>query len=147
MEFKLKNVPIPEAYIIGIILGVVLHLLFRTRIFFQGWIAHVIGWPLVVLGAGLSLWAAIEAGEMDISSPDRLVTSGPYAFSRNPMYVGWSLTYFGISFVVNSIWLIGLFPLVAIYTHFVSVRGEERLLERKFGSRYRDYRDQVRRYL
>ena len=135
MRTKLKNVPIPEAHVIGFLIGVLLHLLFRTRIFHQAWIGGLIGWTLIILGTGLSFWAVFEAGDMDISSPTKLVTSGPYAFSRNPMYVGWSLIYLGISFVVNSIWLIALFPLVMIYFHLIDVHKEEIFLKQEFGSR------------
>ena len=147
MQLRLKNVPISEPHIVGIILGVLLHYVFRRKTLLQGWIGRLIGCPLVVLGTGLSLWAAIEAGKTDISSPERLVTTGPYAHTRNPMYLGWSLVYVGVSFIVNSIWLMGLFPFVMAYMHFADVRGEERFLETEFGSRYRDYRDEVPRYL
>jgi protein-S-isoprenylcysteine O-methyltransferase Ste14 len=84
---------------------------------------------------------------MDISSPEELVISGPYAFSRNPIYLGWTLIYLGIAFVLNAVWLLILFPLAAIYVHFVEIHNEEKALEQKFGDRYRDYREQVRRYL
>lgn len=147
MKFNPKNIPIPEAYIIGIALGVLLHLFFSARIFHPVWTGHLLGWPLIILGTGLSVWAVIESGEMDISASEELVTSGPFAFSRNPMYVGWSLIYLGISFVLNSIWLVALFPFVMVYVHFIEIPKEEMLLEKKFGSRYRDYRNQVRRYL
>lgn len=147
MRIKLKNIPIPEAHIIGIIIGVLLHLFFKMSIFHQAWIGGLIGWPLIILGTGLSIWAVFEAGEVDISSPGRLITSGPYAHSRTPMYVGWSLIYLGISFVLNSIWLIALFPLVGVFIHFIDIRKEEKFLEQEFGSRYREYRNQVRRYL
>jgi protein-S-isoprenylcysteine O-methyltransferase Ste14 len=147
MQIKLRNIPIPEAYLIGIFLGVLLQFIFEIRIFRLGWIGHVAGWPLIFLGTGLSTWAVIEAGEMDISSPKKLVTSGPFAFSRNPMYVGWTLIYLGICFVLNSVWFLILLPLVAIYVHFVEIPKEERALEQRFGDRYREYREQVRRYL
>lgn len=147
MRFKLKNVPIPEAHIIGIILGLILHLIFRAKLFYLAWIGCLAGWPLILLGTGLSIWATIEAGETDISSPQELVTSGPYAYSRNPMYVGWTLIYLGITFVVNSLWLIFLFPFGMVYIHFIEIPKEERLLEQKFGSKYREYQNRVRKYL
>lgn len=147
MRFNIKNIPIPEAHIAGIILGVILHLFFTATIFPAAWTGHLIGWPLIVLGTGLSLWAAVEAGEMDISAPERLVTGGPYAFSRNPMYVGWSLIYLGICLVINSIWLLVLFPFIVAYIHFVEIPKEERVLERTFGSQYREYRNEVRKCL
>jgi len=147
VEFKLKNMPIPEAHVVAIVAGVLLQLFFRVEIFARSLVGHLTGWPLIVLGAGIAGWAVVEAGEMDISSPHELVTTGPYAYSRNPMYVGWSLIYLGIAFVVNSLWLLALFPAVMLYSHFVDIRREEIELEREFGADYKEYRDRVRRYL
>lgn len=144
---NLKNLPIPEAHIFGIILGVLLHLVFKIKIFHSAWTGQLVGCLFIVLGIGFSLWATIEVGKMDISSPQKLVTSGPYAYSRNPMYVGWSLISLGIALVVNSLWLVAFFPLIMVYIHFREIPKEESTLEQKFGSQYRDYRNQVRRYL
>lgn len=74
---QLKNLPIPEAHIFGIVLGVLLHIFSNAKIFYSAWVGHLAGWPLIVFGTSLSLWATIEAGEIDISSPQELVTSGP----------------------------------------------------------------------
>lgn len=63
------------------------------------------------------------------------------------MYVGWSLTYVGIAFVVNSLWLVILFPLIMVYIHFIEIPKEERLLKQKFSSKYREYQNRVRKYL
>ena len=147
MQFRLKNIPVPEAHIFGFILGVLLQLLFKTKLFSSARIGRFIGWPLIILGICLSAWAVIEAGEMDISSPEMLITSGPYAFSRNPMYVGWSLLYLGVTFALNSNWLLAFFLPVIVYIHIWEIPKEERTLEQKIGARYREYRDQVRRYL
>ena len=144
---QLKNFPIPEVHILGIAFGVFLHLFFKVKILPSAWTRHLVSWPLIILGMSLSLWATIEAGKIDISSPRKLVTSGPYAYSRNPMYVGWSMIYMGIFFAVNSLWLVIFFPLIMAYIHFIEVPGEERSLEQKFGSKYREYQNRVRRYL
>jgi len=84
---------------------------------------------------------------MNIASPDMLLKGGPYALSRNPMYVGWTLIYIGISFAANSVWTIAMLPIVIIYIHFVDIRREERILEDEFGDEYRRYKRRVRRYI
>lgn len=147
MGFKIRNFPVPEAPVAGLLLGGMLQFIFRTMISERKRTAQLIGGTLIVLGAGISTWAASEAGRMDISSPERLITSGPYAYSRNPMYVGWSLIYLGVTAFFNSIWLIAMFPFVAIYIHLVDIPREEAFLESNFGWRYREYRKKVRRYL
>ena len=107
---------------------------------------HAVGWPLVAAGASLTVWAVHAAHEIDVEAPERLVAEGPYAYSRNPMYVAWTLLYVGTSFVLNSSWPLRLLPLVLGATHVV-VLSEERDLEARFGASYRDYKAMVRRYL
>ena len=78
--------------------------------------------------------------------PDKLVLGGPYALSRNPMYLAATLVYVGIALVLNAAWPLLLLPVVLLATHVVVVR-EERSLERRFGNAYRTYKTAVRRYL
>jgi len=146
IKWKRRNIPIPEAHVVGLVLGCILQVFFAHKIFQATWIGHGIGWPLIVAGIGLSLWSVLEVREMDIAAPNKLLTSGPYAYSRNPMYVGWMLIYLGISLVANSVWIIGLFPIVAAYIHFVNIRREERTLEQAFEDHYIEYCRRVRRY-
>lgn len=76
-----------------------------------------------------------------------IVTSGPYRFSRNPIYVALTALSVGIALWVNSAWMLGLIvPTVAVMTVGVIVR-EETYLEAKFGDRYRAYKNRVRRWL
>jgi protein-S-isoprenylcysteine O-methyltransferase Ste14 len=103
--------------------------------------------PFLIAGIGICTWSVIEAAEMNIASPTKLLKSGPYALSRNPMYVGWTLIYIGIAFAINSIWIIAFLPIVVIYIHFVDIRKEEQILEEQFGDDYHQYRKRVRRYI
>lgn len=76
-----------------------------------------------------------------------LVTTGPYRFSRNPMYLGFTLLYLGLSLWFGGYWCLLLLPVVlAVMTSGV-IRREEAYLERLFGAAYLDYRRQVRRWL
>jgi protein-S-isoprenylcysteine O-methyltransferase Ste14 len=76
-----------------------------------------------------------------------LVVTGPYRFSRNPMYVGATLFYIGISFWVNSLWPLLLLPVVLVIMSRGVIAREEAYLERLFGDEYRSYRSRVRRWL
>lgn len=76
-----------------------------------------------------------------------LVDVGPYAFTRNPMYLGMALVYLGIALALASVGMLILFlPLVAIIQTQVIAR-EERYLSAKFGDAYRTYRARVRRWI
>lgn len=146
MGWKWNNVPIPEAHLVGLVVGTLLHIFISQKLFQLAGSGHVVGWPLIIVGIGLCAWSVIEAKEMNIANPNHLLNSGPYALSRNPMYVGWTLLYAGIAFVINSVWILILLPVVLVFMHFVEIRKEERLLDEKFGDEYRQYRQRVRRY-
>lgn len=76
-----------------------------------------------------------------------LVDVGPYAITRNPMYLGMALIYLGLALGLASVGMLILFlPLVAIIQTQVIAR-EERYLSAKFGDAYRAYRTRVRRWL
>jgi len=75
-----------------------------------------------------------------------LATSGPYKFTRNPMYLGLVLMTVGFALVMNSMWLVLMaVPVLLILRNLVIVH-EERYLEEKFGDAYRDYSKRVRRW-
>jgi protein-S-isoprenylcysteine O-methyltransferase Ste14 len=86
------------------------------------------------------------AGRVDLERPNQLVDRGPYALSRNPMYVAWTLGYVAVALVAGTAWPLVLLPVVLVMTQVVVLR-EERSLERRFGDAYRSYRTSVRRYL
>jgi protein-S-isoprenylcysteine O-methyltransferase Ste14 len=76
-----------------------------------------------------------------------VVASGPFHFSRNPLYVALTLVYLGLTLLANTQWgLVMLVPLLFVMHRGVVLR-EERYLEQKFGETYRAYRRKVRRYL
>ena len=76
-----------------------------------------------------------------------LINEGPYRFSRNPIYVGFTITYAGLAIAMNSwVALLLLFPCLVVVDRFV-IRREERYLAAKFGADYDAYRQKVRRWL
>jgi protein-S-isoprenylcysteine O-methyltransferase Ste14 len=146
MSPRWGNVPIPQAHLVGLGAGIVLQVVTPWSLPWPAWAGQGCGWPLVLAGLGLGAWAVRAAGAVDLERPDRLVDRGPYALSRNPMYLAWTLGYVGTSLVAGSAWPLLLLPGVLAVTH-VEVLREERSLERRFGAAYRSYRASVRRYL
>jgi protein-S-isoprenylcysteine O-methyltransferase Ste14 len=127
---------------------VALQVLLPLRLFERSWwLNDALGWPLLALGILLVAWAVVTLGDMDIARPTSVVRSGPYAFSRNPMYVAWTAIYLAVALLLDSWWLLIFLPALLILTHFLVVRREEQALEDRFGREYRDYRQRVRRYL
>ena len=75
-----------------------------------------------------------------------LVASGPYRYTRNPMYVGLTLIYLGVTAVFGGLWMAAmLLPALVIMRYGVIAR-EELYMEAKFGDAYRDYKASVRRW-
>lgn len=76
-----------------------------------------------------------------------IVRAGPYRFSRNPIYLAFSLLQLGLAFWMNSVGLLlALVPALAVMA-LVVIPREERYLEARFPSEYRPYRESVRRWL
>ena len=76
-----------------------------------------------------------------------LATDGPYRFSRNPIYVGFAITYAGLAIAMDSrIDLLMLIPCLVVIDWAV-IQKEEAYLARTFGAEYEAYRKRVRRWL
>jgi len=142
--------PPPLIYALPLLAGLLLDHYYPQAIVPQSW-AHILGPLVVVLGFfGLpAVLAFRRAGThpQPWKPTTALVVTGPYRFSRNPMYVGFTLFYLGISVWVNSLWPLLLLPLVLVVMSRGVIAREERYLERRFGDDYRAYRARVRRWL
>jgi protein-S-isoprenylcysteine O-methyltransferase Ste14 len=115
--------------------------------------------PAVWLGAAvfavalaLFAWAVMtmsRAGSnVQTSRPTiAIVDTGPYAFSRNPIYVGMMLGLAGLAIAFNSLWQLLTLVLFAVVIRYGVVAREEAYLDRKFGDVYRGYCTRVRRWL
>jgi protein-S-isoprenylcysteine O-methyltransferase Ste14 len=75
-----------------------------------------------------------------------IVTTGIFAWLRNPMYVGGTVALIGLAILIASDWMVVTTIIMAVVIHFGVVRREERYLAAKFGDAYRDYRARVSRY-
>ena len=136
--------------------SVFLALLLHARWPFESSLAPTVLWiagPLL-LGVGLSIIALSYREFFKAKTtlrPDRganaLIPTGPFAYSRNPLYVAVMIVIIGIGVWVNSLWMIGmLVPLYFSMSRWV-IAPEERYLESRFGQQYLDYKKLVRRWL
>lgn len=100
----------------------------------------------------MGLWAAalmVRAGTTvePHGTTTRIIATGPFAFSRNPIYIGLSLGYVGVAVAFNALWPLLLLPAVWLVMVKGVIEREEAYLERKFGEVYVDYKRNVRRWL
>jgi protein-S-isoprenylcysteine O-methyltransferase Ste14 len=142
--WRWSNVPVPEAHVYLGVAALVMSVLYPRRISWRR--SRHVGWPLVMAGSAIAAWATRVAGRTDLATPDRVVTGGPYAVSRHPMYVAWTAIYLGMAFVARTAWLLLLTPLLVVLVRREIEREEQRLTE-IFGPAYVAYQARVRRYL
>jgi protein-S-isoprenylcysteine O-methyltransferase Ste14 len=143
-SWRWTNVPIPEAHLGIGAFGSVLSVVWPRRITWEP--ARWIGWFLLCGGVALAAWATRAADTTDLTRPDRLVTSGPYALSRHPMYVAWTAIFAGLALVARAVWPLLLMPFLVVVVHRETGQEEERLAD-AFGVEYQMYRARVRRYV
>lgn len=110
------------------------------------------GIVLLILGSMLSTWSASEFVQTDTPiEPGRvstaLLATGPYRFSRNPIYLGMAIGLIGWAMFLRApVTLIG----PALFTMIIRwrfIRHEERMLTEQFGDAYVEYRARVRRWM
>jgi protein-S-isoprenylcysteine O-methyltransferase Ste14 len=78
--------------------------------------------------------------------PERLVTTGPFAFSRNPMYLGHIVFLIGVTLVLQSVFAAVVTAASAVWFHF-RVQRDEKRLHAMFGHVYQEYSARVARWI
>jgi protein-S-isoprenylcysteine O-methyltransferase Ste14 len=147
----IRNTPLPPGQIVGMAAVVILDRAFPVVLPGPRAVHRVIGAALVGAGTALVVWALRErgrhaAGPFDLERPHVIVTTGPYALSRHPMYVGWWLIHLGAGLYSGSAWVLLSLPTAALAEHS-AVLAEERQLVQSFGSEAENYAATVPRYL
>jgi protein-S-isoprenylcysteine O-methyltransferase Ste14 len=111
------------------------------------WIAGV---ALVLAGESLRLWSVRHIGAISRTRSDRLgplVATGPFAFVRNPLYLGNIGLWTGLTVTARLLWLAPLVIVLLALEYHAIVRWEEELLAARLGDRYRQYLARVPRWL
>jgi protein-S-isoprenylcysteine O-methyltransferase Ste14 len=148
----------PAALFLPMALALAFHYLvwplgFTLPLDLGGWITSALVGGLVGLTGfgllGLAMAQFRKTGQkVDAGQPTTsIIRTGPYRFSRNPMYLGAMLVYLGVAIGTGSVWvLVALVPAIVLAQVLV-ILPEEEYLARKFGDEYRLYKVSVRRWL
>ncbi len=117
-----------------------------------GTAGRVLGVPVLVAGLGLMLWAFLtfrrhRTTVIPWAPVSALASTGPYRFTRNPIYLGDVLAYLGGALLVDSAWAILVLPILVVLTYRLVIRHEEAYLATAFGRTYTEYRRRVRRWI
>ena len=141
----------PLVYLISLVIGALIQLATPAP-FLPGTLAVPLGASLVVVAIALFSYSVAKFRVAGTPVPARkpttvIVLTGPYRFSRNPIYLAFSLLQLGIAIWVNGLWLLATLGGAVALIHYVVIRREEQYLERRFGAQYLDYKASVRRWL
>jgi protein-S-isoprenylcysteine O-methyltransferase Ste14 len=112
----------------------------------------VAGMVLVLIGIALTFWSvtALRRAHTTVIPWERvsaMVTTGPFRFSRNPIYLADAIAYLGATLIIHSWWPLVVLPGVLLMMWHKVIDREERYLAERFGDAYRDYQRHVRRWL
>jgi protein-S-isoprenylcysteine O-methyltransferase Ste14 len=147
-------VPVPWVFILGYLLGGGLQSVRRIHpaVHVSPHVTLAIGATIFLIGAAIAAWGwttFLKARTTTVpgEASARLVTWGPYRFTRNPMYVGLTVAYVGEAVILRQIWPLVFLPLVVAYVNWVVIPVEQAKLTEVFGEHYTRYRAQVRRWL
>ncbi len=113
-----------------------------------GWIgAMVFAFALALVAWAIATMTRAGSNVPTNRPTTTIVESGPYRFTRNPIYLGMFLGLAGLAVAFDTLWLLMTLVPFALVIRFGVVAREEAYLERKFGDGYRGYRSRVRRWL
>ena len=110
------------------------------------------GVPLILAGLGLIGWSAVHFRRAQTPihprrKPTALITSGPFAFSRNPIYLGMAVIAAGWAVRLGALSALLLVPVFMLVIQRRFIVGEEFHIDRALGAEWRDYTARTRRWL
>lgn len=113
---------------------------------------RVTGWLLIACAIALDIWAfltfrAHNANMMPHRAATKLLMSGPFAHSRNPIYLANVLIVTGSGFALGSRWFLFGAVVLFLLLQELAIKREEKHMAAKFGPQWRDYSNAVRRWI
>ena len=145
------RIPPPLIYVAGLVLGLLFGKVLPLVPFPQT-PSRIAALLCVALWAVLMVWSfglfrRAHTSIIPVKPTTALVVSGPYRFTRNPVYVGFVCLYLGLALWLGIFWAIILLPAVIAVVQYYVIAREEQYLEQKFGKEYLEYKSCVRRWI
>jgi protein-S-isoprenylcysteine O-methyltransferase Ste14 len=118
----------------------------------DSWVFHgpgrfLVGIPIALLGTLLVTWGITTLGTKNTSGlADQFIKTGPYAFTRNPQYLGDNVLFLGLSIIANSE-LLWITHILLILVFLITPWTEEPWLEAEYGDEYKQYKQSTSRFL
>jgi len=150
----LLRIPVPWVFVLTYLVGLALQFIFPFNIGSQETLLliQIVGVVLFGIGAyfaarSLIIFHKAQTTTTPGESSKKLVTWGPYRFSRNPMYVSLILAYIGEAGFLTQAWPLLVLPLMLVYVNRIVIPLEEEVLQRDYNDEYTNYCSKVRRWL
>ena len=152
MGYEKKELMPPTYFCIALVLMLLLHILLPLGIWLTPLGRVILGVSCIVVGGALAAGGKLTFDHhrtpvKPFEKPAILVTSGPFSFSRNPMYLGLIIVLFGAAFCLGSILPLLVTPAFIYLIRVKFILREEKMLEEIFGEEYREYTSIVRRWV
>ncbi len=150
---RVVPVPPPLYYAAAFAVGLLLHSRSGTPLALGGRPATVVlGAGLLAAGVGLATAGVVTVVRhhttiVPHAPVSTLVRTGPYRWTRNPMYTGLAIGYLGAAGVADTWWPILTMPAALLAIRWLVIAPEERYLTSLYGPDYADYKAHVRRWL
>ncbi len=151
---KTWHVPPPLLFLLAYIAGEALHYFAPCPLnrIISNRVGYAVGTLLLFVGivvvvSSVATFKAARTTVVPYGRAARLVSWGPFRFTRNPMYVGVTLAYLGVAALRMALWPVLLLPLVLVTLNYLVIPQEEFLLREMFGVEYDRYCARVRRWL
>ncbi len=140
----------PTYFFIALLISALLHFLLPL-IMIINYPLNLIGFVFFIVGTGLNIWAdqlfkKESTTVKPFETPSLLMQTGPFKFSRNPMYLGMTLLLIGAGFILGSITSFSGAVLFVIAMEIIFIPQEESNLQEKFGDEFKNYKRSVKRW-
>ena len=151
IKAKLQEYVLPPTFfvicaILAVVLGIIQYInviifpydLFGVLFLFMG---------LYISRMSSNKFEKVKTNINTFDEPDKLVTDGPFRYSRNPMYLGFATALFGISIILGTLLAFIPFILFIVVTDQWYIKFEEKMMIKKFGEKYLNYIRTTRKWI
>ena len=143
--------PPPLLFLFWMIAGFIVHWFWPVDVATSSAVTYI-GIAVTVVGLAIFVLAArtLKFAKTNVEPwkpTTSIVSTGIFAYSRNPIYLGFCIVAIGVGIFLNSVWVLLSFVPSAAMVYFIAIRKEEVYLEKKFGEEYTGYQSRVRRWL
>lgn len=150
----LLKIPVPWIFFMAYLMGIAFQYFFPVRIPHKeiSLVIRIAGIIILVTGAFIASWSLLifrkaRTTTVPGKSSKKIISNGPYRFSRNPMYISLILAYLGEAGFLTQAWPVIMLLPVVFYVNQVVIPLEEEVLGKDFKEAYEKYSTRVNRWI